>query len=736
MPQLFYILFGAAFTVAVSTAFGKLLFGRWKLPVYREEHHLFAFVTGSACLSLLTFLLCAAHVARKSVFLWTGIAILAAAWWKRDRTARDPLPPLPAFWKWLFAVVFSWYGVYYLAHAMAPELSPDGTTYHLGLVARYLRAHGFDGNTTNMYANLSQGFEMLFLFAFAFGKHSAAAMVHFAFLIALPLAMVCYGRRMGFPVAGVCGALMFFLSPIVGLDGISAYNDVATACILFTLFYLLQIWAGCRAASLVMPVGVLAGFAYGVKYTAFLAVPYALAMVAWHSVRNKERWLRPVLTIGGIALIFILPWMIKNWIFVHNPVSPFFNAWFPNPFIHISFEKDYVRSMQHYEGIASLWQIPLELTYRGGLLVGFNGPMFLLAPLGLLALRLRAGRQLLLAAAVFGLTYATNIGSRFLIPALPYLSLALALTVSEWKPAAALLVLAHAITVYPPVIGRYCVPSAWRLDGFPWRAALRIESEDRFLNRRLYYYGTARMIEKLTPPGSRIFSFGQAPESYTTREIVVAYQSAFGNLLGDILWTPMIPDYLPKWYLRFRFPAEPLRAVRVVQTARAEPDQWSVGEMRIFRGAKELERAPEWRLRASPNPWDVQLAFDNSPVTRWRSWQTIYPGMSLAVDFGKPEAIDSVLLEAAHDQYKIKVRLEGQTGGGNWKPLSAAPESAEAAVDAGYRRGAVEELKARGITHLLVFPADFGAADFRNRGNAWGITMLGEHNGSVLYSLD
>ena len=110
--------------------------------------------------------------------------------------------------------------------------------------------------------------------------------------------------------------------------------------------------------------------------------------------------------------------------------------------------------------------------------------------------------------------------------------------------------------------------------------------------------------------------------------------------------------------------------------------------------------------------------------------------MTLAVDFGAPEVIDSVLLEAAHDQYKIRLRLEGQTAGGEWKQLAAAPEGTEAAVDAGYRRGSVEELKARGITHLLVYPGDFGAADFRTRGNAWGITAIGEHNGSVLYRLD
>src|SRR5947207_14200589 len=107
-----------------------------------------------------------------------------------------------------------------------------------------------------MYAALSQGIEMLFLFAFAFGRHSAAALTHFAFLVTLPLAMLSYARRFGFPVAGVCAALLVFVSPVVGMDGSVAYNDVATTCIVFTAFYLAQIWAASDLnRALLLPLG-------------------------------------------------------------------------------------------------------------------------------------------------------------------------------------------------------------------------------------------------------------------------------------------------------------------------------------------------------------------------------------------------------------------------------------------------------------------------------------------------
>src|SRR5262245_38583045 len=283
MPQAVYILFGAAFTVAVSLAAGRLLLRGLSIKLYRQEEHALAFVTGAACLSLLTFLLCAVGAARKGVFLAVGLAVLAFAFRRGAHRAQgDPLKPIPPVWQWLFRGVFSVFLVLYFFNAMAPEMSPDGVAYHLGLVSRYLRAHGFERITTNMYANLSQGVEMLFLFAFAFGRHSAAALTHFAFLVTLPLTMLCYARRFGFPVAGVCGALLVFLSPVVGIDGSTAYNDVAVACVIFTAFYIAQIWSSDEASGgLLAPLGLVAGFGYAAKYTAFLAVPYALAVVGW-----------------------------------------------------------------------------------------------------------------------------------------------------------------------------------------------------------------------------------------------------------------------------------------------------------------------------------------------------------------------------------------------------------------------------------------------------------------------
>jgi hypothetical protein len=738
MPQAVYILFGVAYTVVVATALGKLLLRGLKLRFYRQEEHLLAFFAGAPLLSTLVFLLGALHVARKGVFLWAGIAVLALAWRRGVYRAQgEPFPELDPFWKRLFATLFTIFAVLYVSNAMAPEISPDGTSYHLGLVARYLREHGFRPITTNLYANLSQGVEMLFLFAFAFGRHSAAALVHCAFLLALPLTMLCYALRFGVPVAGVCAALLVFLSPVVGIDGSSAYIDVAVAAIAFALFYLLQIWDRQRDSAMFVPIGLIAGFGYAAKYTAVLGIPYAVAVICWSLRHKRAAWRRPMLVVSLCAGAMMLPWLVKNWVWLGNPVSPFFNSLFPNPYVTPGFEQDYTAYLRHYD-LASPWRIPLEVTV-GGTLSGAAGPLFLLTPVALLALSLPLGRRLWLAALVFGIPFLANIGTRFLIPTLPFLALAMTLVILRMsrvgKYACAALVIAHAVVSWPDVMARYTPIQNWRLVKVTWREALRIKPEDGFLHSNLPGYDIARIIERVVPPDAKVLVLSPIPEAYTTRQILVGYQSASNRVLQEILWTPLIPERAPTWLLRFRFPSQELRCLRVIQTARGEPDYWSVSELRLFQGGRELPRLPAWRLRAHPNPWYVQLAFDNSPVTRWSSQQTLFPGMFLEVDFGRSQPVDSALLACSHDQYKIRLRLEGQDAAGVWKPLAAAPEPGEQPSLLGLRRTAIEELKARGILYLVIAGSDYYEDDFRKNPNRWGIREIAESNAYRLYRL-
>ncbi len=172
-----------------------------------------------------------------------------------------------------------------------------------------------------------------------------------------------------------------------------------------------------------------------------------------------------MVAVATLACVFILPWLIKNWLWMDNPVVPFANRLFPNPYVHVSFEDDY-RLFQRLYTITSYWRIPYEVTVGGAVLCGFLGPLFLLIPIALLALRSRTGRQLLLAGGVFALPYLTNIGTRFLIPAAPFWAIAFALALANVEMLLLALVLIHAVISWPNVAKRYCAPTAWLLERF------------------------------------------------------------------------------------------------------------------------------------------------------------------------------------------------------------------------------------------------------------------------------
>jgi len=736
MQQVFYILFGAGFCALVSIAAGKLLLRVLKLDLYKEEETPLALVIGGACLSMIVFAMAASHLVYKKAFLAVGFAIVMAALWKRVFTPQSKtFQPLPRTLIWIYGIAGAIFFVLTFLHAMAPEWSADGSAYHLGLVSRYFREHGFPRITTNMYANLSQGVEMLFLFAFSFGaQHSSAALTHFTYLVALVGMMVSYARRFGFANAGMGAALIVFVSPVVGIDAASAYNDVAVAAILFAVFYMVQIWDQTRQNAWFIPIGLAAGFAFGSKYTAFLAVPYALGFLVW---KLGSKSLKPLLIVSATAAIMITPWLIKNVIIVSNPLSPFFNTWFPNPYINIGFEQEYKHHMTHYAGLNNYWEIPLGVTVKGQVLGGIIGPLFLLLPLGLFALRSQHGRRLWCAGLLFGAIYSTNVGTRFLIPALPFASLVLALTFDKMKGLLPAIAMLHALISWPDMIVKYSDQWVWRLEEVAWRPALRLESEDAFLSRRWPPYGVARMIEKATPPDAKILSFNQTAEAYMSRNYLVVYQSSEGAALGAIMQMPLVAVQVRTHIAEFTFPKIEATGIRLRQTAKAKiGEMWVMHDLRIRNASAELRPNTNWRTQTSPRPWDVNDLFDGNPATRWRSWETMQPGMFAQATFGSTHSIDSVAVETGKDGTSAEFALDIQRPDGTWSTVNTKPSWKEVPPPPDARFTATRALKARGVTHIMLQINEFGGEDYESKQQEWGIQKVAESFGARLYKIE
>ncbi len=669
---LVYILFGWLLTVAASIAAGALLGQRVKT---RFSFPL-AFVTGSAVVSLAVFTLGISGLVYKGTFLALGLLVIGGATWRKAWATLE-WPPVE-IWFWAGFAPFT---VLYFLNAAAPEMSPDGMAYHLGLVARYYREHRLLPIPDNMYASLSQGVEMLFLFAYTFGRHSAAALVHFSFLVSLALmiAQTFPGR------VGTVAALLVYASPIVGVDGVSAYVDVAVAAVWFALFVL------ARGEKPAVPMGVLAGFAFAAKYTAGLALLYAM----W---QHRKR----ALVILGVALIFMLPWLIRNWLWLGNPVAPFANAVFPNPHITVAFEREYSEWMRHY-GVVSWREWVTNITVRGEKLGGFLGPIFLLAPLGITEWGwLWAGA-----------TYPLNVGTRFLIPALPFLAVGMAKRLCRWTWLGSAVLLLHLVLSWPAVYKQYAWPYTWFLEGLPpTRAVLRREPEDEYLNHKRAEYRSARLVETFVPAGERVFTWSGMPEAYTSRRVTVSMNSAHGYQIRDILAAPSVDAFQPTWRHDFSW-TTPRRVVRVFQDTGNAPDRWSISEI--------LPRPVS--MKASHYDFETALAFDGNPLTRWHCGWPVASGQWVELTFD--QEVTRVSLWLTRDQYGVRMHIDGAQRTESW----ADPPP-------NLRRLAADTVKALGIKYLLIDSPDLGYADFRDRRTEWGITELGERGATKLYRLD
>ncbi len=588
-----------------------------------------------------------------------------------------------------------------------------------------------------MYAGLSEGAELLYALAFAFGRHSATALVHLSFAVALALGMLAYGLRLGKWWVGAGAALLVYLSPVVGRDATTAYVDVAAAAVVFAVFYWVEIWEESGNDRLLIAVGLLAGYAYATKYTAALIIVYALIVVAWRKRSLRQPVLKPLLIVCISAAAMMLPWVLKDWIYLHDPIAPLAVSIFRNPNLHILMIQEWQEYLRDYE-VIDKWKLPILLTVRGAPVQGIVGPIFLLAPLALFALRYRTGRRLLLAAGIVLAAYPGNIGTRFLIPFLPFVAMAMALAVGSVPRLVAALVFLHAIASWPPIMDKYVLPGAWRIDTFPLRAALRRESEDHYLRDSGDGYLDARMVEKFVPRGERVLAVGPIADSYTTREILTGFQGAFNQLLNDILFTASIDGYQPRVALVFPFKEQTGRRVRIVQTMQAAPHtQWNVHEVRFSNRGAEIPRSTAWKVRAWPNPWDVQLAFDNSPATRWRSWEVPAPGDYVETDFGRDQALDQVVVETSEDGvWSVQLRVEMMDSAGKWVKLADNPEMRTIPPPSWQRRAATREIRLRGVNYLLIRDDEFGAKDSLDDPEAWGITILARERNATLYRIE
>ena len=727
--ELAKVLCGGGFTILVCYSLGRLCLWRIRAP------RAMALPAGAALFSLCVYALLLAGRADPAPLAALGAAALLPLLLLRGQKRKPEMrkrEPLDKATRLLAGGVFAAYGVLYLVHALAPELQPDALYYHLGLVNEYARLGAFP-NRIDFYGVLPQGMEMLYLFAFTFGGHSAAKLAHFAFLAATPPVMVAIGRRLGLSDrVSWLGAAFYVCAPVVGISATCAYTDGALVCAGLAAFYFLLAWKQEDEARYLIPAGLLAGFCYAIKLSAIVVPALAVGFVLFECRRRPRVALARGALCAAAALAVIAPWMIRAVVLTGNPLAPLFNAWFPNPYFLEATDRVLARFMRTYDGF-SYRNAAWELTV-GGASHGIVGPLFLLLPVGLLALRTAAGRWLWIAGALFALPWLSNVGTRFLMPALPFFALALAMALPRPLGWAALLF--HAVMSWPAVLDRYARPGLWSLHGVPWRAALRIQPEPEYLRATLWDYRIAEMINASARPERRVYALTALSDAYIDREIVSYWQSALGVRLRETLleaaYTGMVPlfDWTATW------PAEPLRALRLRATA-ADKYEWEIHEASLFTPEGAFLPVDRWQLAAWPNLYEAPFALDRNQATRWRSWEPARPGMYFELDFAAPQRVAGVTVSAHWETPGIEVF--GLAADGRWRRIGGHFERTARPLE-NLRRAAMRQVSQAGIDYIVTpVEGDLGGAwlgkDLADHAAEYGLTEVARYEVMRLYKV-
>ncbi|HBY61938.1 MAG TPA: hypothetical protein DEH78_19130 [Solibacterales bacterium] len=664
--------------------------GRFLLRTSVGVPRVVALAVGAPVVSFAVFLLLLADLA--SPWSLGAVALAALLLWPLGRWKPEPV----AADRWILAAAAP-FAFYYLIHALAPEIQPDGITYHLGIVKEWLRTGGF-GERVTFYEILPLGMETLFAIAYGLGGGPAAKLTHFAFLLAAFPLICATGARLGLSARSASiAAALYFTAPVAAVSGTSTYTDAGLVFFALAAFHLLLTGG---------PSGWAAGFCYAIKLTGAV-VPLA----AFWPARRK-------IWFAAAAAVSIVPWLARALAWTGNPVAPLLNAVFPNP----SFAP---QTAEIWSYDLHWWRAPLELTLFGEKLNGALGPAFLGAPVALWALRRRQGQWLLGAALLLALPWAANPGTRFLLPALPFVALAIAL-VLPWRFAVVLLAIQMAGAA---LIDR---PAAWRLRGLPWAAALGIESPFDYLRRELWAFEVTELVNAHVKPGEQLLDLVTAPWAYLNATPVVPWQSAAGERLKAALELGAGSQRLSQ--LRLEWPETKLTGLRLVHRGAGGP--WNLHAVELARAHETIRLKRGWELDASPNPWESPYALDRNPATRWTTWVPAEDGDFWQVLFPSDETLTAVTV-TCHGRPLIE--LLGRVAGGKWRRLGGGFVE-QPAPELNLRSAAARYLKSQGIRWILTPAGTDGYGPLGekliDRKQDWGFTEAGTARNNVLLRVD
>lgn len=221
--------------------------------------------------------------------------------------------------------------------ACVPPVSRDALTHHLAVPKLYLQHGGIFEIPYLEFSYYPMNLDLLYMVPLALGNDIIPKFLHFLFALLTAWLIFTYLRKRLNRSYGLVGCLVFLSIPVIVKLSITVYVDLGLIFFTTASMMMLFRWIEdkCRLRFLLMA-AISCGLAVGTKYnglislfllSAFIPILYSRSATVKTSAMSGLQY--------GVIFIVISvavasPWLIRNYIWTHNPLFPLFDTLF-NP---------------------------------------------------------------------------------------------------------------------------------------------------------------------------------------------------------------------------------------------------------------------------------------------------------------------------------------------------------------------------------------------------------------------
>lgn len=328
--------------VFVIIAYGL---GRFVLDLLRisqeidslEDDIIFSIATGFGLIGLGTFLL--GTIGLLQVWLHVGLGVILVA--LTHRKILNLFGNIKKSWFWdnklsrieiFIMIMIGGIIVWGLPTFFYPLHGFDSFDYHLPAPLTYIREGRISFHPEIHFNNFPGTVEMWFLQSMLVLPEGATQFLMGICHLVTTLAVFAMTKRFFDRGSALIATLVYMLIRKVFLFATLAFIDQG-----LTLMVVLGTYATIRyiekpSKSLAILVGLMMGFACGIKYSAIITMLILGLVVVVFEFVGKKEFKRLAIDFGLAIVLLILvscAWYIRNWVWFHNPVFPFFSGVFP-----------------------------------------------------------------------------------------------------------------------------------------------------------------------------------------------------------------------------------------------------------------------------------------------------------------------------------------------------------------------------------------------------------------------